>query len=410
VFFGDNIHAKMRLIDCVGYLVDGAIGGNEDGKDRMVRTPWSDDEMPFKKAAEIGTDKVIRDHSTIALAITTDGSFSDIKREDYEPAEEKVVAELKATGKPFVIVLNVKDENNPSAHRLKDALEDKYSVPVVIKNALQMDEGDISEIMESILLEFGVKTVDFNLPKWVQALPTHNYVVKELIDRAKSYGDELAKMRDYERMDAHFEDAEFWQTPNSIDIDAGTGKISVNISPKDGVFIGVLNGECGMEMNDECDLYMAVRDMARGREKTAKILDALEQVQSVGYGIVAPTIEDMVLGEPEIIRQGQQYGVKLRASAPSLHIMQVDVETEVSPIVGTEQQSEELVKGMLGDFDGNKQAIWDTNIFGRSLSSLVADGIRSKLTSVPAEAEIKLKKTLGRIVNEGKGGVICILL
>jgi stage IV sporulation protein A len=244
----------------------------------------------------------------------------------------------------------------------------------------------------------------------VQALPFDNYVVKELIDRAKSYGDELAKMRDYERMDAHFEDAEFWQTPNSIDIDAGTGKISVNISPKDGVFIGVLNGECGMEMNDECDLYMAVRDMARGREKTAKILDALEQVQSVGYGIVAPTIEDMVLGEPEIIRQGQQYGVKLRASAPSLHIMQVDVETEVSPIVGTEQQSEELVKGMLGDFDGNKQAIWDTNIFGRSLSSLVADGIRSKLTSVPAEAEIKLKKTLGRIVNEGKGGVICILL
>ena len=410
VSFGDNIHAKMRLIDCVGYLVDGAIGGDEDGKDRMVRTPWSDEEMPFKQAAEIGTDKVIRDHSTIALAITTDGSFSHIKREDYEPAEEKVIAELKSTGKPFVIVLNVEDENNPRAHQLKEELEGKYSVPVIIKNALEMDENDIGEIMESILLEFGVKTVDFVIPKWVQALPLDNYVVKELIERAKSYGDDLVKMRDYKDLDPHFEDAEYWGTPTSIDLDAGKGKITATLAPKDEVFIGVLNRECGMEMDDEYDLYVAVRDMARGREKTAKILDALDQVQSVGYGIVAPSIDDMVLGEPEIIRQGQQYGVKLRASAPSLHIMQVDVETEVSPIVGTEQQSEELVKGMLEDFDDNKQAIWDTNIFGRSLSSLVADGIRSKLTAVPAEAEVKLKKTLGRIVNEGKGGVICILL
>ena len=366
--------------------------------------------MPFSKAAEIGTDKVIRDHSTIALAITTDGSFTDISRGEYEPAEEKVIAELKATTKPFAIILNVRDENAPHVEGLKESLETKYDAPVIVKNALKMDESDISEIMENILLEFGARTVDFVLPKWVQALDIDNYVVKELISRAKSFADELTKMKDYERLDGHFEDAEFWLTPSKVNLDTATGKITVNLSPKEDVFVRVLNDECGIGVEDQLGLYLAVRDMAYAREKTARILSALDQVDAVGYGIVAPDLSDMELKEPEIIRQGQQYGVKLRASAPSLHIMKVDVETEVSPIVGTEQQSEELVSNMLSDFAENKQAIWQTNIFGRSLSSLVADGIMSKLASVPAEAEVKLKKTLGRIVNEGKGGVICILL
>ena len=410
VCFGDGINVKMRLIDCVGYMVDGALGGAEEGKERMVRTPWSDDEMPFSKAAEIGTDKVIRDHSTIALAITTDGSFTDISRGEYEPAEEKVIAELKATTKPFAIILNVRDENAPHVEGLKESLEAKYDAPVIVKNALKMDESDISEIMENILLEFGARTVDFVLPKWVQALDIDNYVVKELISRAKSFADELTKMKDYERLDGHFEDAEFWLTPSKVNLDTATGKITVNLSPKEDVFVRVLNDECGIGVEDQLGLYLAVRDMAYAREKTARILSALDQVDAVGYGIVAPDLGDMELKEPEIIRQGQQYGVKLRASAPSLHIMKVDVETEVSPIVGTEQQSEELVSNMLSDFAENKQAIWQTNIFGRSLSSLVADGIMSKLASVPAEAEVKLKKTLGRIVNEGKGGIICILL
>ncbi len=410
VSFGENINVKMRLIDCVGYMVDGALGGAEDGKERMVRTPWSEEEMPFSKAAEIGTDKVIRDHSTLALVITTDGSFTDISRKEYESAEERVVCEVKATGKPFAIILNVKDESSQQAESAKQELERKYDVPVIVKNALNMGEDDISEIMESILLEFGAKTVDFVLPKWVQGLEVDNKVVRELIEKVKGYGDELVKMKDYDKLDMHFENAEYWDTPSRIDLDSGKGKITVNIAPKEGVFIGVLNDECGMEIADEFDLYKAVNNMARTREKTAKILSALEQVDSLGYGIVPPSMDEMELKEPEIIRQGQQYGVKLSASAPSLHIMKIDVETEVSPIVGTEQQSEELVSNMLGDFGDNKQAIWDTNIFGRSLSSLVADGINNKLSSVPAEAEVKLKKTLGRIVNEGKGGVICILL
>ena len=410
VSFGDNINVKLRLVDCVGYMVDGALGGVEDGRERMVRTPWSDDEMPFSKAAEIGTDKVIRDHSTIGVVVTTDGSFTDITRAEYVEAEEKVVAEMKKTGKPFAILLNVKEPSDTSLQPLKNELESKYNAPVIVTNALKMDEEEIAEIMESILLEFDAKTVDFTLPKWVQALDVDNFVVKELVDIARKYGEVLCKMKDYDKIDDYFETAEYWDMPTSVNLDAGTGRITVNVAPKQGVFVKVLNSECGLEIEDDFELYLTINQMAKSREKTMGILEALDQVERLGYGIVAPDKKDMQLKEPEIIRQGQQYGVKLSASAPALHIMKIDVETEVSPIVGTEQQSEELVSGMLADFDDNKQAIWDTNIFGRSLSSLVADGINNKLVSVPADAQSKLRRTMGRIINEGKGGVICILL
>ena len=410
VSFGDNINVKLRLVDCVGYMVDGALGGVEDGRERMVRTPWSDDEMPFSKAAEIGTDKVIRDHSTIGVVVTTDGSFTDITRAEYVEAEEKVVAEMKKTGKPFAILLNVKEPRDTSLQPLKNELESKYNAPVIVTNALKMDEEEIAEIMESILLEFDAKTVDFILPKWVQALDVDNFVVKELVDIARKYGEVLCKMKDYDKIDDYFETAEYWDMPTSVNLDAGTGRITVNVAPKQGVFVKVLNSECGLEIEDDFELYLTINQMAKSREKTMRILEALDQVDRLGYGIVAPDKKDMQLKEPEIIRQGQQYGVKLSASAPALHIMKIDVETEVSPIVGTEQQSEELVSGMLADFDDNKQAIWDTNIFGRSLSSLVADGINNKLVSVPADAQSKLRRTMGRIINEGKGGVICILL
>ena len=410
VCLGDNVNVKLRLVDCVGYMVEGALGGVEDGRERMVRTPWSEEEMPFSKAAEIGTDKVIRDHSTIGVVVTTDGSFTDITREEYLTAEEKVVGEMKKTGKPFAILLNVMDPKNESAWSLKEALEEKYNAPVIVTNALKMDEEEIAEIMESILLEFDAKIVDFTLPKWVQALDHDNFVVKELVDIAKRYGEILCKMKDYEKLDDFFDGAEYWSLPTSVSLDAGTGRISVVVAPKQDVFVKVLNSECGLEIEDDFELYLTINQMAKSREKTARIMEALEQVDRLGYGMVAPDKEDMELKEPEIIRQGQQYGVKLSASAPALHIMKINVETEVSPIVGTEQQSEELVSGMLGDFGENKQAIWETNIFGRSLSSLVQDGINNKLMSVPADAESKLRRTMGRIVNEGKGGVICILL
>ena len=410
VVFHDNLAVNMRLIDCVGYMVDGALGGAEDGRERMVRTPWSDEEMPFSEAAALGTDKVIREHSTVAIAVTTDGSFTDLPREAYEPAEERVVEELKLTGKPFVVVLNSARPEAEETEALRSALQEKYGVSVSVVNALAMDEDDIARVMEDILLEFGVRLIDFDLPHWVQALTPDDDVVREILAAVRDMGDRTEKMKDYALADEFFEGKEFWKLPSKVELDAGKGRIYVAVEPKDDVFFKVASRECGMELEDDFALLLHLKELARARKKTEKLLAAMDQVDTLGYGVVLPTMEEMVLEEPEIIRQGQQYGVKLKASAPSLHIMKVDVETEVRPIVGSEQQSSELVDAMLGDFENDKQAIWETNIFGRSLSSLVADGINNKLMSVPPDAEQKLRKTLGRIVNEGKGGVICILL
>lgn len=410
VSVGDNITLNMRLIDCVGYLVDGALGAEEDGKERMVSTPWAEEDMPFSKAAEIGTQKVIKEHSTIALAVTTDGSFGNIPRQDYVKAEERVISELKECRKPFAIVLNVADENSESAQQLKDELQKKYDAPVVVKNALEMNEDDVSEILETVLLEFGVKTIDFNLPRWVQALPIDSDVVQELISGVKDMAGDVERMKDYDKIDSYFENANLWQTPSSINLDAGKGKVTVDMDVKRGVFFDVASKECAVDIGDEYDMLVNMKSLCRSKDKIERLQSALEQVETLGYGIVAPTMDEIELKEPELLRQGGQYGVRLKANAPSLHIMKVDVETEVSPIVGSEEQSKDLVDGMMSDFENDKQAIWNTNIFGRSLSSLVADGINNKLQTVPAEAELKLKKTLGRIVNEGKGGVICILL
>ncbi len=407
---GDNLAVNMRLIDCVGYVVSGALGAEEEGRERMVSTPWSEEEMPFSKAAEMGTQKVIKEHSTIALAVTTDGSFSGIAREDYIAAEERVISELKECGKPFVIVLNTADPTAQQAIDLKAELEAKYGSSVLLKNALALSEADITEILESILLEFAVTMIDFDLPRWIQALPADSEVVKELLDIVKGVGNDVVKMKDYERIDAFFKGSQFFDEPSAIDLDAGRGRVQVTLSPKEGVFYKVAGEECGIELTDSFDLFAQLKKLCRGRDKIDRIRSAMEQVDAFGYGVVLPTMEEIVLDEPEVLRQGQQYGVKLKAHAPSLHIMKVDVETEVSPLVGSEQQSKELVDNMLGDLEQDKDGIWNTNIFGRSLSALVADGINNKLRSVPADTEQKLRRTLGRIVNEGKGGVICILL
>lgn len=410
VNFRDNLAVNMRLIDCVGYLVAGALGGEEDGRDRMVSTPWSEEDMPFAEAAEIGTDKVIREHSTVAVAVLTDGSFTGIPREQYIPAEEKVIAELKRTGKPFALLLNTADPAAESARTLAAELAVKYDAPVTVAHAPSMTESDISAVMEDILLEFGVRRIDLKLPRWVQALPADDEVVREMLSAVRDMGEKVSKMKDYEGIDAFFEGREFWQLPSGVELEAGEGRIEVTVRPKEDVFYRVASRESGLDITDDFSLLANIRTMAAAKSRTERLAAALEQAEATGYGVVHPTVEEMTLGEPEIIRQGQQYGVRLSASAPSLHIMRVDVKTEVSPIVGSEQQSSELLGSLLRDFEGDKQAIWQTNIFGRSLSALVADGIRSKLDLVPADAENKLRRTLGRIVNEGKGGVICILL
>ncbi len=410
VHFSDKLALNMRMVDCVGYMVDGALGGVEDGRERVVMTPWSDKGMPFAKAAEIGTEKVIKEHSTIALAVFTDGSFSEIPRDNYQSAEDRIVKELKDIGKPFAIILNTADPLSPKAVELRTELQAKYDAPVLLKNVMAIGQFDIAEIMESILMEFEVKLIDFDLPRWIQALDTDSKIVAELLNIVSELGKEIHKMKDFDEIDKFFENTVYWKLPEGIELDAGKGRIEVKLMPKSEIFYKVLSDECGVEINDDFDLMNQLRNMAYTHSKSLKLADAMEQVASLGYGIVMPSMDEIELKEPELLKQGQQYGIKLKATAPSLHIMRVDVETEVAPIVGSEQQSADLVESMLSDFENDKQAIWDMNIFGRSLSSLVADGIINKLSNVPSEAEVKLKKTLTRIVNEGKGGVICILL
>ena len=301
VNFRDNLAVNMRLIDCVGYLVAGALGGEEDGRDRMVSTPWSEEDMPFAEAAEIGTDKVIREHSTVAVAVLTDGSFTGIPREQYIPAEEKVIAELKRTGKPFAVLLNTADPAAESARALAAELAAKYDAPVTVAHAPSMTESDISAVMEDILLEFGVRRIDLKLPRWVQALPADDEVVREMLSAVRDMGEKVSKMKDYEGIDAFFEGREFWQLPSGVELEAGEGRIEVTVRPKEDVFYRVASRESGLDITDDFSLLANIRTMAAAKSRTERLAAALEQAEATGYGVVHPTVEEMTLGEPEII-------------------------------------------------------------------------------------------------------------
>lgn len=410
VSFADNIAVNMRMIDCVGYIVEGALGAEEGGKDRLVRTPWSDDEIPFKEAAEIGTEKVIKEHSTIGVLVTTDGSITEITRDKYVAAEERVVKELKSLGKPFVIVLNTTSPEKPENKKLQEELSAKYDAPVLVKDALNMSAEDISEIMQAVLLEFPLKLVDVTAPKWIQALSSENGIVKELIKVLREVTADMVKMRDFDKLKAAFAGAEYLDIPDNVIVDAGKGRIEVQIKIKPDLFLKVLSEECGHDISDDFMLMSYIRFLKCAETEYGKLKNALEQVYATGYGVVTPTRTDMLLEEPEPIKQGGQYGIKLKASAPSLHLIRVDVESEVCPIVGTEQQSGELVQSLMDKFGDDKSGIWDTNIFGKSLHELMNDGLTGKLNAMPEEAKIKMRKTITKIVNEGKGGVLCILL
>ncbi|MEG1613243.1 MAG: stage IV sporulation protein A [Clostridia bacterium] len=410
VNFKDNISANIRMIDCVGYIVDGAIGHLEGGKERQVRTPWFDYEIPFTKAAEIGTEKVIREHSTIGVLVTTDGSITDIDRKSYVSAEERVVKELKELGKPFAIVLNTTTPTKAETLKLSDALQEKYSVPVIVKDVINMTEIDISEIMEKILLEFPLKLIETVAPRWIQALSPDNSIIKELVGLMTGAAKDMLKMRDYTKLVSSFSSAGYLDSPEITNMDMGKGRVEMEIKVKPDLFFTVLSEECGHDIPDDFMLFSYIRCLKHAEQEYGKMKGALQEVYDTGYGVVTPLMSEMLLEEPVMIKQGGQYGIKLKASAPSLHIMRVDVETEVSPIVGTEQQSEDLVKSLLTKYENNKNGIWETNIFGKSLNSLVNEGLNNKLHAMPIEARAKMRKTVSKIVNEGKGGVLCILL
>lgn len=405
-----NVDLKVRLIDCVGYLVSGAMGHEENDKPRRVKTPWSKELMPFEEAAEFGTEKVIKDHSTVGIVVTTDGSVADIPRASYVSAEERVVRELKQQGKPFVVVLNCKNPSTAESKKLAQALSDKYETSVLPINALELKESDVDNIFEKMLLEFPLTSIKVKMPKWLQALDFDDDIIQEISREVHTFASGMKKLADVKNTSIAFSASDKFDPITFSNVEMGDGTVRFDVIPKENLFYRVLSKECGFEIKDDYELVNYIKDLAIAKIEYDKIKDALNEVYESGYGIVAPRKEEFELNEPEVVKQGSRYGVKIKATAPSLHIMRVDVNTEVTPLVGTEAQSQDLVKDLMDRIDENPEGIWETNILGKSLSSLIGDNINSKLITMPQDAQHKIKKTISRIVNEGKGGVICILL
>ncbi len=407
---GDNIRFKTRMVDCVGYLVKNALGYMEDDLPRMVNTPWFEEQIPFEEAAEIGTRKVIEEHSTIGILVTTDGNVTGIAREDYVEAEERVVRELKAQGKPFVIVLNTNVPNASETVKLADEMQNKYDAPVVVIDCANLTENDINTILNKILYEFPVNEVDIHLPSWVDTLNETHWLRNSLLDIVKTSFQNMKNLRQINQVIQNVTDNEIVDgvVINEIKLDNGT--VSLQLELENDLFYKVLTEISGIDVKEEGDLFKIVAELAQSKKSYDKIAVALNDVKRKGYGIVTPNIDDLSLEEPEIIKQGSKFGVKLKAHAPSLHIIKADIETEISPIVGSEKQSEELVNYLMKEFEGDPVQIWKSNIFGKSLHELVNEGLQNKLYKMPEDAQCKLQETLERIINEGSGGLICIIL
>ncbi|MBQ3553271.1 MAG: stage IV sporulation protein A [Clostridia bacterium] len=412
IALGESDATKMnvRMIDCVGYIVDGAQGHMEEDAPRMVHTPWASDPIPFETAAEIGTQKVIREHSTIGLVITTDGSVTDIPRADYAEAERRVVNELKEIDKPFVVLLNTRYPDQPETENLRAYLEEEYGVPVMSVDCANMDEKKINEIMEKVLFRFPVKEIGLDTPLWVDALNDSHWLKKGLYDALLSATDGVERICDIEMMLARISQYEHIHSAEIAQIDLGKGIVEIKIATRPELFYQIVKECSGFDIDGDDKLLSLLTELSTMKKEYDKIAYALHEVEQKGYGIVTPTIDELHLEEPEIVRQGSRFGVKLKASAPSIHMIRADIETEVSPIVGTEKQSEELVHYLLSEFESDPKQIWQSNIFGKSLHELVNEGLHNKLSLMPEEAQLKLQETLTKIINEGSGGLICIIL
>ncbi len=406
----NNLKFKTRLVDCVGYLVDNAIGYLEDDMPRMVKTPWSDEEIPFEKAAEIGTKKVIDEHSTIGVLVTTDGTVTDIPREDYVQAEERVVNELKALNKPFIILLNSNDPNSNYTQDLANELSEKYGTTVMPLNCEYLNLDDINNMFSKVLYEFPVEQVCIKFPRWIDGLDSDHPLKCELYEEIKNAFSNIHVLKDVSGCVEQIRQTEIISRSSIADIQLGSGNVNVDITLKDELFYQILSEITNVDVTNEGDLFSIITELSKTKKKYDRIAYALEEVEAKGYGIVTPSIEDLELEEPEMIKQGSRFGVKLKATAPSIHLIKTNVETEVSPIVGSEKQSEELVNYLLSEFESNPKEIWKSNIFGKSLHELVNEGLQTKLSKMPEDAQMKLQETLERIVNEGSGGLICIIL
>ena len=397
----EDIKLKVRLVDCVGYIVKGALGYLEDEEPKMVNTPWYEYEIPFEDAAEIGTRKVITDHSTVGLVVTTDGSITGIDREEYVEAEERVVEELKSINKPFIVVLNTKNINSPETDSLKDELEKKYDVEVQVMDVYNMTEKDIEKLFKHVLKEFPVKEINIDMPTWVENLEPEHWLKKEYFKIIKGMCESVDKIRDIKPA--------FYDAKQNENLSA-SGTANILLKPSENIFYKILSENCGVEIEDESELIALVKDLNVAKVEYDKIKDALVDVKETGYGLVAPQLSEMKFEEPEIVKQGTKFGVKLKASAPSLHFIKADIKTEISPIMGSEKESEELVTALMEQYEKDPASLWQSNMFGKSLEVLVKEGLQNKLYKMPEDVQVKIQKTLQKIINEGNGGLICIIL
>lgn len=406
----EALEVNIRIVDCVGYAVQGAKGFEDENGPRMVHTPWYDEPIPFQEAAEIGTRKVIQEHSTIGVVVTTDGSIGEIARDDYVEAEERVIEELKEVGKPFIMIVNSTHPLHPDTQALRKELEEKYDIPVLVQSVENMTEHDINNILREALYEFPVLEVNVNLPSWVMVLRDDHWLRSSYEEAVKNTVKDIKRLRDVDRVVGNFREYEFIESAELAGMEMGQGIAEIDLYAPDDLYDQVLKEVVGVEIRGKDHLLQLMQEFAFAKREYDQVADALRMVKQTGYGIAAPSINDMSLDEPEIIRQGSRFGVRLKAVAPSIHMIKVDVQSEFAPIIGTEKQSEELVRYLMQDFEDDPLSIWNSDIFGRSLNSIVREGISAKLALMPENARYKLKETLERIINEGSGGLIAIIL
>ena len=410
IVIGENQNLNVRLVDCVGYMIKGAQGDSEEGKPRMVKTPWFKQPVPFEKAARTGTQKVIREHSTIGIVITTDGSVTDIPRENYIEAEDKVITQLKEINKPFVVVLNSVTPNAQSVQSIVTSLTAKYSVPVIRANCLDLDKGKIEEILSLALTQFTVKEISITLPKWLVMQPNDFRPKARIKENIRKSFENAEKISNISKSVAVLSDTEYIENAECIGIDYGTGCVRIQSVIDKNLYYDTLQSISGTDVKDDWALMQLMKDLMYAKGEYDKLAPALQQVEATGYGIVMPSDEKLRLEEPEMVKQGSRYGIKLTASAPSLHIIKADISTTVSPIIGNESNGEDMVASMLANFENNPLGIWQSNLLGNSLKELVNQGLNAKLMNIPPEAREKLAGTIERVVNEGCQGLICIIL
>lgn len=406
----ENAGMNVRLIDCVGYIVPSSLGYIEGDQPRMVKTPWYDEPIPFNMAAEIGTQKVITEHSTIGLVITTDGSISDIPRSEYAEAEERVINELKAINKPFIVLLNCMYPESDDSVKTAQQISEKYDVTVLPVNCIDLNEADIRMILSRILFEFPVHEIDLHFPRWINSLSIDHWLRSDITEKIRNAAENIKKIKDIRQFEYAFENCDNVERAKIGTIDLGQGSATVEIHIKNSLFYKILAETTGIMIEDELELMSKIKELAEIKSEYMRVKNALDEVEATGYGIVMPSLEELKLEEPEIMKQGGRYGVRLKASAPSIHMMRADIMTEVSPIVGSEKQSEDLILYLLEQFEDDPVKIWESNIFGKSLHELVNEGLHTKLARMPMDARTRIQETIERVINDGCNGLVCIIL